>query len=114
MAKCKFCDAPMQWGRDGERWVPLVPVGMDDGLDRVYQDEEGNLRAKHQCLRGTSVRVEKLPMPVPAYAVAPQTEPDTWYDPTAEPPPKSRARRKKCKESSPVERYHFNMWRDPS
>lgn len=97
MKHCKFCDQPMQWGREGDRWIALVPVGMDDGLDRTHQDEDGNLRAKHVCQHGTAVNVVRLPVPVPAHAVMPQAEVDTRYDPTTEPPLNARARRKKRK-----------------
>ena len=73
MAICKYCNIPFQWGRVEERWVPLVPVGDEEGLERGYQDEDGNLRAAHRlvCLNhgGGAIRATRLPRPVPASAL---------------------------------------------
>lgn len=74
MAICKYCNLPMQWGRVEERWVPLVPIGDDHGLERAYQDEDGNLRAAHKLVctspGGAAIKATRLPRPVPASAIA--------------------------------------------
>lgn len=61
---CKYCDKPIDWGFSGERWIALVPIGEDAGLDREFQDEQGNLRASHRqvCIfKGReSLRVSRL------------------------------------------------------
>jgi len=67
---CKYCDKPIDWGYSGERWITLVPVGEDEGLDREFQDEQGNLRASHKqvCIfKGReSLRVSRLARIIPA------------------------------------------------
>jgi hypothetical protein len=101
MKKCKFCDAPFQWGHDGVKWLPLVPIGMDDNLDRTHQDGDGNLRALHNaiCNRTPSVQVMRLPVPVPAHAVMPQASEyaQTQLESDAAPPSARGSRRKKRK-----------------
>ena len=78
MPKCKFCDAPFQWGHDGVKWLPLVPIGDDEGMDRTHQDGDGNLRALHNviCARAPSVTVTKLPAPIPAHALCEAAQED--------------------------------------
>lgn len=75
MPMCKFCGKPFSWGQLDGRWKPLVPVGDDDGLDRSFQDEMGNLRADHGlvCVRigGPSVRISKLARPIKGSDVLP-------------------------------------------
>lgn len=70
MPVCKFCAQPFAWGNSDGKWVPLVPVGQDENLDRDYQDENGVLRAGHQSIctsrGGPAVRVSKLAKKVPA------------------------------------------------
>lgn len=96
MKHCKFCDQPMQWGREGDRWIALVPVGMDDGLDRTHQDEDGNLRAKHVCHYNSTVRVTRLDVPVPAHAVMSQAgEYAQTKEESDAAPPAARGRRRK-------------------
>lgn len=57
----------MDWGQNGDKWVKLVPIGEDVGLDRTYQDENGVLRAQHQCSGWTAaVQVVKLAAPISA------------------------------------------------
>jgi hypothetical protein len=72
MAICKFCHGEMQWGNFDGKWVPLVPVGLDDGLDRAYQDENGALRAAHRLVcthKYGSVQIVRLPQPVSGSAL---------------------------------------------
>lgn len=68
MAVCKYCNLPFQWSRVEDRWVPLVPIGQDDNLERGFQDEDGNLRAAHRLVcsdpGGAAVRAVRLPRPV--------------------------------------------------
>jgi hypothetical protein len=67
MAQCKYCQKPFQWGRTDDRWVPLVPVADQAGLELLYQDENGVLRAPHAqvCVRtGGSVHITRLPQKV--------------------------------------------------
>lgn len=75
MPLCKYCQKPFTWGRTEDRWVPLVPLGEDDHLDRAYQDEDGNLRASHRAIcvvpGGAPVRVVQLARKVPAASVMP-------------------------------------------
>lgn len=83
MAICKYCNVPFQWGRVDDRWVPLVPIGEDAGLERGYQDEDGALRAAHRLIctspGGAAVRAVRLPRPVPASALI-----GTWSTPDLE------------------------------
>lgn len=64
MPICKFCGIPFGWGRDGEKFVPLVPIEDHDDLPRTHLDEHGVLRAAHSliCTRvgGETVNVTKL------------------------------------------------------
>lgn len=74
MAICKFCLKAFSWGqKDDGRFVPLVPIEDDAGMDRTYQDEDGVLRAEHWlvCVRrgGRTVRVSKLAKPIAANEV---------------------------------------------
>ena len=75
MAMCKFCGVPFAWGSADGKWVPLVPIGQDDGLDRQYQNEDGILRASHRsvCVNqgGPTVRVALLAKKVLAEDVLP-------------------------------------------
>jgi hypothetical protein len=61
---CKYCDKPIEWGYAGDRWIALVPLGQDEGLDREFQDEKGNLRASHRQLcvftGSESLRISRL------------------------------------------------------
>lgn len=89
MAICKYCQTPMAWGEFNGRWVGLVPVGEDAGLDRAYQDENGMLRAAHAlvCTRlgGAAVRVVKLARPVLAENAPEFPDPPTTYVETIDP-----------------------------
>lgn len=71
MAVCKYCGKVMAWGHLDGRWVSLVPLGEEAGLDRGYQDEDGNLRAAHRlvCVGPGTVKVAKLAKPIPASSV---------------------------------------------
>lgn len=65
MAICKFCGLAFAWGqKDDGGFVPLVPVGEDENLERSFQDENGVLRANHQdiCTRrgGPTVKIVRL------------------------------------------------------
>lgn len=66
MAMCKFCHKPMAWGLNTDgKYVPLVPIGEDEGLARTFQDENGALRAEHRDVcdaqrGGPTVRVARL------------------------------------------------------
>lgn len=75
MSMCKFCGAKIEWGMMAERYVPLVPVGEDDGMERTMADEHGVLRASHRAACTSpytpAVRVQKLRTPVPADMVLP-------------------------------------------
>lgn len=76
MAICKYCAKPFSWGiKDDGRFVPLIPVGEDDGMDRTFQDENGALRAEHWfiCISrgGPTVRVAKLAKKIAADEVLP-------------------------------------------
>jgi hypothetical protein len=70
MPVCRYCGKPFAWGNAGDKWVPLVPLGEEEDLDRDYQDENGALRASHVQLcanrGGPSVRVSKLARNIPA------------------------------------------------
>lgn len=70
MAICKFCAKPFAWGSSDGKWVPLVPVEDHDGLDRVFQDENGVLRAEHRAVcamrGGPTVRVSRLVVAIKA------------------------------------------------
>lgn len=61
---CKYCGLNIDWGYADERWVTLVPIGEDSGLDRQFQDENGILRASHKqvcSFRGSeSIRLSRL------------------------------------------------------
>jgi hypothetical protein len=82
MPMCKFCGKLFSWGyaTAEDKWVPLVPVGEEGGLDLTFQDEEGRLRASHRdiCDRGgASVRVARLAKKVRAVDMPRQwTAPD--------------------------------------
>lgn len=73
MAICKFCGQPFVWGRNGDRWIPLVPIGEEGDLDRKFQDADGNLRAQHRdvCEYVPAVDVTKLAVPIPAEMIVP-------------------------------------------
>lgn len=83
MAMCKYCGQKFAWGNADGRWVGLVPLGEEGGLERAYQDEDGNLRAAHRlvCSGPGSVRIAKLAKPIPACSVMPSSaesiDPDT-------------------------------------
>jgi hypothetical protein len=103
MAVCKFCSKPFAWGNADGKWVPLVPVGADEGLDRAFQDENGALRAAHRLVcvipGGPTVRVSNLARPIPAgdvLPVKPQVDPDTG-EIAAPPAQEPAATPKKCK-----------------
>ena len=78
MTICKYCSVEMDWGYDGERYVPLVPIALHDDLDRTFQDENGVLRAHHHqvCTRvgGPVVHVTKLARKVRAAELAKSRE----------------------------------------
>lgn len=95
MAVCKYCKQDFDWGTSDEGWKPLVPIANHDGLDRTYQDENGELRALHHlvCTRkgGPVVKITKLARKVPAAAVAaadPTTVLTSAQDPMPEPRPR--------------------------
>lgn len=77
MAICKFCNAPMSWGFDeaADKWVPLVPIGDDEGMDRTFVDGDGVLRASHRAVctnrGGPSVKITKLRQPIKGSDVLP-------------------------------------------
>lgn len=103
MAICKFCGKAFSWGNADGKWVPLVPVGEDDSLDRAYQDENGRLRAEHRAVcvirGGPTVRVARLAVAVPAANVLPsppEVEAETGeIVAQPSPPVEKRARRAK-------------------
>lgn len=67
MAICKYCQTKMNWGQINDKWVKLVPIGEDVGMDRTHQDENGVLRAQHKCEGWTAaVQVVKLATPISA------------------------------------------------
>lgn len=67
MAICKYCHGKMDWGQLDDKWVKLVPIGEDVGMDRTHQDENGVLRAQHKCDGWTAaVAVVKLAAPISA------------------------------------------------
>lgn len=93
MAVCKFCGDRFDWGRLNDKWVPLVPIDLHDGMMLTMADSNGNPRADHNKVcagRGKTVTVTMLSQPVPA----PMVEEDTRYDPTREPQPRMRKRRR--------------------
>lgn len=74
MAICKFCGVKFAWGNSGEKWVPLVPVGREEGLVCEYQDENGNLRAGHRqiCIGyEPGVKIAKLARPILPHEIQP-------------------------------------------
>lgn len=91
MSKCKYCQKAFDWGRSDDGWVPLVPVSEHEGLDRTYQDEDGELRAHHHLVcvdrGGPSVRITKLPRKVRGSEVS------TVKEPGPEPEPDKRKAR---------------------
>lgn len=103
MALCKFCGKVFAWGLNGERWVPLVPVGEEGELPRTFQDSDGVLRSNHRdvCVNrgGPTVRVALLAKAIPAseclaFPTLPSIDKDTgeihvFYGP---PKPKKRGR----------------------
>ena len=76
MALCKSCGLLFQWGSFDGKWVPLVPITEHNGLDRTYQDEDGELRAHHSSVcthtAGPAVRVTKLAAKVKAEDILPR------------------------------------------
>jgi hypothetical protein len=48
MAICKGCGGQFDWGKQDDKWVLLEPVASHAGMDRVYVDENGELRADHR------------------------------------------------------------------
>lgn len=69
MPLCKFCGVMFVWGKNADKFVPLVPIGEDESLERSYQDENGVLRAQHSliCVGHTAlVSVVKLAVAIPA------------------------------------------------
>lgn len=83
MSVCKFCQKAFSWGLNEGRYVPLVPVDEHKGLDRSFQDENGELRAEHAlvCVRrgGPTVRVARLARTVRASEII--TPPTSFVDP---------------------------------
>jgi hypothetical protein len=79
MAMCKFCGAAFAWGQDGDRWVPLVPLGDEAELPREFQDHLGNFRASHRLVctnrGGATVKVERLAKAVAAADILPSVKP---------------------------------------
>lgn len=68
MPICKYCTKPFAWGLSDGKYTPLVPVEDHDDLRRVFQDENGVLRAEHRevCVNrgGPTVRVSRLAVAV--------------------------------------------------
>jgi len=65
MAKCNRCGMKMDWGTDGERFIPLVPIGEDEGLEMTFRDENFVLRAVHFLVcKSKAIRVTRLAKPV--------------------------------------------------
>jgi hypothetical protein len=103
MAICKFCSKPFAWGNAEGKWVPLVPIGQDEGLDRAFQDENGALRAAHRVVcvipGGPTVRISNLARAIPAGDVLPVKPPvdqetgEITFAPQFE-KPKRKSRRK--------------------
>lgn len=95
----------MQWGREPDgRWIPLIPLGEDDGFERSFQDEDGNLRAQHRlvCTGRGAIQVTRLPRPIAAANVmSGWTEPDA--DGVIEPKFTIKQRRKRKKKNIPHE-----------
>ena len=85
MAMCKFCGKPFTWGNADGKWIPLVPIGEDEELDRDYQDENGALRAGHRniCVMagGPSVMVSKLVRKIPAKEILPAVDKEEFVGP---------------------------------
>lgn len=76
MTTCKYCEDEFEWAFDDStgRWVPLVLVGHDSDLPKVFRDSRGNFRADHRALckgRLTVTRLQKPIMPLKPKAVKP-------------------------------------------
>jgi hypothetical protein len=71
MKICEYCKAEAEWAFNDQtqRWVLLVPVGQDEGLERAFVDSDGKLRAAHRevCTNKGEPRitVTKLDRPIP-------------------------------------------------
>lgn len=99
MPICKYCQQPFAWGRTDDSWVPLVPIGSDEGLDRRYQDENGALRAGHRDIctgaqGGPTVRVSLLAKTIEAKDILPVAPPSETVGQTID---RIRAKRKRKK-----------------
>jgi len=65
MANCKRCGMKMDWGTDGEKFIPLVPIGEDDGLEATFRDENFVLRAVHFLVcKSKAIKLTRLAKPV--------------------------------------------------
>lgn len=96
MPLCKYCQAPFTWGKTGDGWVPLIPIGEEGDVPRTYQDENGELRANHRAIcvvpGGPAVTVVKLAKavhPDDILGVAKKPPPDAANEPRA---PRKRTR----------------------
>lgn len=47
MAHCKRCGMTIDWGVEGDRFIPLVPIGEDEDLEKLFRDENMVPRAVH-------------------------------------------------------------------
>ncbi len=68
MATCKSCGEKIEWGNDGTRFVPLVPLGEEGTHPRTHVDGNGELRVKHNSIctqpyRG-AIMVKELAKPL--------------------------------------------------
>lgn len=65
MAHCKRCGMAMDWGIEGDRFIPLVPLGQDDELDKTFRDENFQLRAVHFLVcKSKAIGLTRLASPV--------------------------------------------------
>lgn len=50
MATCKSCGEKIEWGNDGTRFIPLVPIGEEGNHARTHVDGNGEFRVKHNSV----------------------------------------------------------------